>query len=108
LQNVLDTNHVTRHLNYWRGADPSRAISSTGRRRLTAGIPPQTDADKQYAAIRAACTAQIAAEATVSLDSLPPDKRHNAALWVGVLNACAKDIAQNGIPARPADLSRVA
>jgi hypothetical protein len=61
----------------------------------------KTDAEMQYAATWAASAALIAAETAASLDSLPEDERHGAAIWVDVLNDLAKDLTQNGVPPRP-------
>ena len=61
----------------------------------------KTDAQMQYAATWAASAALVAAETAASLDSLPEDERHGAAIWVDVLNDLAKDFTQNGVPPRP-------
>jgi hypothetical protein len=63
--------------------------------------PAKTDAEMQYAATWAASAALVAAETAASLDSLPEDERHGAAIWVDVLNDLAKDFTQNGVPPRP-------
>jgi hypothetical protein len=53
------------------------------------------------AATWAASAAQVAAETAASLDSLPQDERHGAAIWLNVLDDLARDFTQNGIPPRP-------
>ena len=59
------------------------------------------DPDRHYAAAWAASAAQIAAETAASLDTLPPDERRGAAIWVDVLNDIAMDLTRNGAPPRP-------
>jgi hypothetical protein len=73
---------------------------------LTPQPTPTTDADRQYAATWAASAAQVARETATSLDSLPPDERHGAAIWVNVLNDIARDFMAGDIPPRtkPGDL----
>jgi hypothetical protein len=63
--------------------------------------PAITDAEMQYAATWAASAALVASETAASLDSLPPDERHGAAIWVNVLNDIAKDFMAGDIPPRP-------
>jgi hypothetical protein len=60
-----------------------------------------TGAEQRYAATWAASVAQVAAETAASLDGLPANERDSAALWVDVLNECAKDFTKNGVPPRP-------
>ena len=61
----------------------------------------KTDTDRHYAATWAASAAQIAAETAASLDTLPPNERRGAAIWVDVLNDIAMDLTRNGAPPRP-------
>jgi hypothetical protein len=79
-------------------------LATFTRQPAAAPPPPQAtkiDAETQYAATWAASVALVAAETAASLDSLPEDERHGAAIWVSVLNDLAKDFTLSGIPPRP-------
>jgi hypothetical protein len=72
-----------------------------------AATPAPTQEDRHYQALWAAGAAQVAAETAADLANLAPDERDSAAMWVDVLNECAKDL-MTGNPAprlRPGDLA---
>jgi hypothetical protein len=66
--------------------------------------PASSDEERLY---QAASAAAIAAETAAALPTLPSGERASAAIWIDVLNECAKDFMAGDIlpRPRPGDLS---
>jgi hypothetical protein len=60
-----------------------------------------TDAERHYQVTWAACAAIVAVETAAALATQPSGERASAAIWIDVLNECAKGFMQEEILSRP-------
>ncbi len=63
--------------------------------------PTASDKERRHQAAWAASAAAIAAETAASLSDLSPEERYSAAMWIDVLNDCAKDFMEGDVARRP-------